>query len=321
MSDDDDAPIAFGGSRLGWRDLPREIRSAIQARLGAEVISETSATSGFSPGFVGILELATGTEVFVKAVSPEQNEDAPRQARREATVVALLPPEVPAPRLLWSDVTGDWVLLAYQAIQGAPPQMPWRPDELRRVLDAVAQLAVAGTPAPEGIDPIEDRLGDRFRGWQRLVEGPPDERAAVADAYPWAARHLDRLVDLERHSRAAMAGNSLVHGDLRADNVLFDERRTWLIDWAHAGVGAVWLDLLLMLPSVVMQGGSAAEEIFGAHPTTRDADPDAVRAVLAGLAGCLVYESLQPAPTGLPNLRAFQAGQAGPALDWLRRLL
>src|SRR5690606_2630272 len=146
-------------------------------------------------------------------------------------------------------------------------------------------------------------------------------REDLAGTHPWAAQRLDHLVALEQDLRSALAGDTLVHGDVRADNVLLDGERTWLIDWPHATVGPRWLDLLLMLPSIAMQGGGEPREIFDAHPVAQGADPDAVRVALAGLTGSFVLGSLQPPPRGIPNLRAFQAGQAGPAARWLRSML
>ena len=49
------------------------------------------------------------------------------------------------------------------------------------------------------------------------------------------------------------------------------------------------------------------------------ADPEAVTANLAALAGFLVGASRLPAPPGLPTLRSFQRGQGLVALEWLRR--
>ncbi|WNB84792.1 hypothetical protein [Cellulomonas sp. ATA003] len=72
-----ETPVAFSGTRLGWQDLPRPVRARIADRVGAEVIAETGATSGFSPGFASVLELGDGREVFVKAVSAEQNPHSP----------------------------------------------------------------------------------------------------------------------------------------------------------------------------------------------------------------------------------------------------
>jgi hypothetical protein len=49
------------------------------------------------------------------------------------------------------------------------------------------------------------------------------------------------------------------------------------------------------------------------------ADPGAVTAALAAMAGFLIGGSREPPPPGLPTLREFQLGQGLVALDWLRR--
>ena len=318
-------PLAFSGSRLGWADLPRAVRARIAELAGAEVISETSATSGFSPGYAAVLELGDGTEVFVKAVSPEQNPDSPDLARAEAVVAAQLPVDVPAPALLWSDVRDSWVLLGFAAVQGRSPRQPWEPDELRLVLAAVAALAEAGTPSSPGLRPLAGDVAVLAAGWDLLAADDDALRRAaelVGPHGPWVLEHVDSLVGWASAASAAAAGDTLVHGDLRADNVMIDGAtdQVWLIDWPHAaGAGARWYDLLAMLPSVAMQGGGDPAEIFWSHPNARGADRDAVRAVLAGLTGYFVHGSVQPAPPGIANLRRFQAAQGVAALEWLRR--
>jgi Phosphotransferase enzyme family len=205
-----------------------------------------------------------------------------------------------------------------RAFDGAHPVLPWRPGELRRVLDVVAGMAAALTPAPAGFPAVGDRLADSFAGWRRLAAA----RAAgddLAGLDPWASRHLDRLAGLEAGWAAAADGPTLLHSDLRADNLLLTPTRVVAVDWPWACVGAAWVDLLLLLPSVAMQGGPDPEPAFTAHPVAAGADPSAVTTTLAAWAGFLVAAARQPPPPGLPTLRAFQRGQALVALDWLRR--
>lgn len=321
-------PLAFSGQRLDWRDLPRAVRSRIQELAGAQVTAETSATTGFSPGFAAVLELADGRGVFVKAVSPEQNPESPELARAEVRAAAALPPQVPAPALLWSDVDGEWVLLGFEVAAGRPPQLPWRPDELEVVLRALDTLAAAEPLPGHELRPTGEVLAGDFTGWARIAALTGDERdrlvAAAGEVGPWLLAHLDQVVTWEQDALAACAGSALVHGDLRADNVLIDHDhdggRVALIDWPHASVGAPWLDLAFMLPSVAMQGGGAPQDIFWSRPVAREVDRERLRAAVAGLSGYFAHSALQPAPVGIPNLRRFQAAQARHAVDWLRAL-
>ena len=48
------------------------------------------------------------------------------------------------------------------------------------------------------------------------------------------------------------------HGDLRADNILLTQDGVVIVDWPGASVGAPWVDMLGMAPSVVLEGGPDA---------------------------------------------------------------
>ncbi|MCC3771945.1 phosphotransferase, partial [Streptomyces sp. UNOC14_S4] len=196
-----------------------------------------------------------------------------------------------------------------------------RAADIARVLDAVACLAASLTPAPPAVAAVvpdaATALADEFRGWRNLAR----ERAegATRDGLdPWAAGHLDALAELETGWADAVAGDTLAHCDLRADNLLLTPDRVHVVDWPRACLAAPWLDLLFLLPSIRMQGGPPPEALFTAHPVAADADPAAVTVALAALAGMFTDRSLRPPPPGIPTLRRFQAAQAAAALEWLR---
>ncbi len=320
---DDGPPLAFSGSRLAWSDMPRTVRARIAELAGAEVATEAPATTGFSPGYASLLELADGTEVFVKAVSPEQNPDSPNLARAEIRTLELLPPEVPAPRLRWSHDDGTWVVMGIEAVAGHVPAHPWQPDQLRRTLDVVGRLARAGTPAPPDLPPVATALAGFAAATQALAGSPTDlERAvaAVGEDGGWLAEHLSDVVAWAEQAPVLATGTTLAHNDLRADNVLLDEHDAWVVDWPHACKDApAWYDLAGLLVSVAMQGGGDPEELFWSHPTAAGADRESVRAVLAALAGYYLLGAVQPAPLGIGNLRPFQLAHGRAALAWLRR--
>jgi hypothetical protein len=149
--------------------------------------------------------------------------------------------------------------------------------------------------------------------WRRLQTAPPDQLD------PWAVRNLVQLTELEQQAPSASAGDTLLHLDLRADNLLLTDERVLVVDWPHARAGAGWQDLAFLAPSVAVQGGPSPDELFKRLPLGRAADPDAVNAVVADIAGYFVWHALQPPPPGLPTVRAFQAAQGVVALQWLAR--
>jgi hypothetical protein len=99
--------------------------------------------------------------------------------------------------------------------------------------------------------------------------------------------------------------------------MLVTEEGVVIVDWPHARIGAPWVDLLAMAPSVALQGGPSPDAFLLRHPAARAADPADIDAGLAALASYFTYQSFQPPPPGLPTVRAFQRAQGEIARNWL----
>jgi aminoglycoside phosphotransferase (APT) family kinase protein len=305
--------ISATGVRIGWTDLPSHVRREIEAVIGEPVVDAVSQAGGFSPGSADRIRTASGRRVFVKAVSSAANPRSPEMHRQEARVAAVLPVSAPTPTLLGSYDDGEWVALVYEDVEGRHPATPWLPDELRRVQAALTELASVLTPSPLRSPTAADALADDFAGWRRLAAEPP------ADLDPWLAGHLDDLVALADRGLRALAGDTLVHTDIRADNILLGaDGRVTVVDWPSACRGPAWLDQLLLLVNVRLYGGHdtpALLERYAAEAGVCRAD---LTAALAGLAGFFTDGARQPAPPGLPTLREFQRVQSEAVLSWLR---
>jgi aminoglycoside phosphotransferase (APT) family kinase protein len=304
------------GARLPWEALPEEVRAAVEGGLGALVVSAQSQAGGFSPGVAARLCLENGRRAFVKTAGAQPNPDTPALHRSEAAVAAALPRGAPAPRLLFAHDDGDWVALVFEDVDGREPALPWRRHELDRVLAAVTDLSAALTPAPFAAPSLAERFGEQFRGWRTLAGA-----GGAPHLDPWAADRLDLLAELEADWAEASVGETLLHADIRADNILLTPARVFFVDWPHACVGTPWIDLAALLPSVAMQGGPKPWDVFDAHPISRRAPSEHVDAVLAAIAGFFVHRATLPPPPGLPTLREFQRAQGVEALAWLRRRL
>ena len=105
-------------------------------------------------------------------------------------------------------------------------------------------------------------------------------------------------------------------GDVRADNFLITTSEVIFVDWPSACIGAPLFDAIALLPSMALQGGPDRGSLLPRLRASALADPDAVTAVLAAIAGYFVHQSMQPAPkrdTGRPRV----PGRAGPGGDGL----
>lgn len=309
-------PPPATGARLPWLQLPADLRARIEARFESPVRAATDQPGGFSPGVAARLELDDGRRAFLKAVHPSGNPYSPRVHRREATVLGAMPRSAPVAALLWTIDEGPdgWVVLALEDIDGRQPALPWRADDLDRVLDAMAQMAASLTPSPLP----RVLVGDAEELWDPVGEG----WASIADDVPvglddWSRRHLDGLIGLEGAAAASSRGDTLVHLDIRADNLLLTDDGVRVVDWPHARIGQAWVDLVWFAPSVAMQGGPPPADLLDRYAPARDADPEAIDAAIAAVAGYFTIDALRPPPPGLPTLRAFQAAQAVEARRWL----
>jgi Phosphotransferase enzyme family len=263
------------GVHLPWADVPAAVRTWAARVGGGAPRSTRDLSGGFSPGATTVLDCPRGA-VFVKAVGAGLNPDSPELHRREAVVSAGLPPAPQFPCLLDVYDDGDWVALAFVAIDGRPPLHPWDRTQLRSAVCALDALHDALTPNP------------------------------VADA---------------QSAAETLAGSTLLHCDVRSDNLLVTAAGVVFVDWPHACVGAPVFDLVAWAPSVELEGGPPPEELLALSVTGASSDRDAVAPLVAAFGGFLVRHSLQPSPPGLPTLRAFQAAQGAVALAWVRRLM
>lgn len=302
------------GRRILWQDLPAELRSWVGGVLGGPVVGATSQRGGFSPGTADRVLTDAGTRAFVKAVSPAQNEQTPDLHRREVDVLRSLADVPQVPRLLASYDDGHWVALVVEDVEGRHPHLPWTDEELASALRTLAGTARRG--APSAWPRLEEELVGEMTAWSRLREaGDPDPGLD-----PWLADHLGELDEISRTTLPRLAGPSVAHTDVRADNLLVQTGGTVrLVDWPWASRGAAWFDAATLLLNVRWSGDL---DVRPHLPTVHDlgASHEDVLGVVAGLTGFFLEASRLPAAPGLPTLRAFQAAQGRAGARLLQEL-
>ncbi|MGL5827436.1 MAG: hypothetical protein ACRCYU_21905 [Nocardioides sp.] len=303
------SPIPWGRTarRLDWALLPPHLRKAIERRLGWSVTTTISQPGGFTPGFASVLTGPEGQRVFVKAASCLAQRAFADAYRIEAGVLAALPARIAAPGLLWT-IDQDWVVLAIEHVDAVAPKRPWTRRQLTQCLDAIELTTRSLTPAPAALDlpTAVDELAAFPSCWEQL--------AAAGLELP----HWPEAADLAGRMADAVGGNSVVHADIRDDNLLIDRhRRVWICDWNWPFRGAPWLDSLMLLIQAHGDGLGVAD-LLAERPNTREVPGEEVDIVLAVLAGYYLWHGALPSPTTSPWLRAQQAWMGESAWRWLR---
>lgn len=303
-------PVPYDATarRLQWPFLPPNLRGWIERKCGSPVLKALSQDSGFTPGFASILICEDGTRHFVKAASVKAQRPFADSYREEARKLAALPDSVPAPRLrhLLDD---DWVVLIIDCVDARAPYRPWLAADLDATLDALETVAAALTPPPDGL--VLERAEDDFAA---LLEGWPSIHADRSDL---ASAHLVEAEELARRFAEVCGGDTLVHTDIRSDNVLIETSgRAWLCDWNWPVRGAAWLDSLTAL--IGPRGdGLDVEAVLTQRALLREVDAEAIDIVLALLAGFFLAQALLPVPPSSPHLRDHQRWQGQVCWDWL----
>ncbi|GLW35441.1 phosphotransferase [Actinoplanes regularis] len=309
-----DVPYDSTAVRPQWSDLPATVREAIAARLGAPVSAARSAGGGFTRAFAAVVQTEAGTSAFVKAAA--LSDPTSQWYAREAAITAALPPEVTAARPLWTMTESDWFVLCLETVDGRLPALPWSQADLDTTLRTWSAAATAlAYPSPQllaaGLPSLPRILRDEMSWWSLIAKRrepmPEPARQTIAPS------RLSELAGLERALPELAAGDGMLHGDLRLDNVLIDrDGRAWLCDWTWPCLGAPWFDTVTLLVSAYASGleTDAVLRAWGA--------PDeGVDGALAALSGYWLVRAGGGPSSASPHSRQHQRFSGLQALAWL----
>ncbi len=294
--------------RLEWPHLPPHVRALVEERCGAPVVEATTQGGGFTPGFASVLTCADGSRHFVKAASWKAQRMFAQAYREEARKLAALPAEVPVPRLLWTH-DDDWMVLGIEYVEARPPARPWQAADLAQCVAMTERMAEVLTPPPEVLaaDPAETEFDQWPACWARLDD----------PVLPGFAAHRDEAAALAGGFREATAGSTLVHSDVRDDNLLLTtDGRVLLCDWNWPVVGAAWLDTVFLM--IGPRGdGLDVDAVLAASPLLSGVPDESVDSVIALLTGYFLASATQPVPPTSPHLRDAQRWQGEVCWRWL----
>jgi Phosphotransferase enzyme family len=251
---------------------------------------------GYAASFRGLAELADGRTVFIKAGAEEVTSGFVRAEQRfYASLQAPFMPE-----LIGMD-DGEPPLLVIEDLSAAHWPPPW--DE--RAITAVRATLekIWATPPPDWVEPITNESEWLLGGWAEIERDPEVFLSLGVCSAAWLEGALHAL--RAAAESAPIAGDALLHLDVRSDNICIAERGAVLVDWNWVHVGNPDLDLAFWLPSLENEGGPPAGELL----------PDGGRftAVVAGFFGSRA--GLPPPPTA-PHVRSVQLSQLRTALPW-----
>ena len=253
-----------------------------------------------------VVELEDGWSAFVKIAAFDYTAEWLREEHR---VYAALDGQPYLPRLLGWDDDGLAPTLALEDLSAATWPPPW---DLSRTDAVLASLAsVHATSVPEGVPPaVESQFG--LDGWPDVAADPQPFLSLGLCSPEWLFDHLPALSDAS--AVAEIGGTSLLHFDVRSDNLCLRDGRVVLVDWNNACVGNAVMDTASWLPSLEAEGGPAPDVILP------DETPG-LSAIASLLAGYFCARAGLPPIPQAPHARPLQLMQAKTSLPWAARLL
>lgn len=310
---------AAGSAAAGGSAVSSAVSSAvtttsaagIAAAAHSEVTGPGTAGSRIDPdGAAG----KGGVRVFVKA-APLSDPVAQWYAR-EAAITESLPREVTAARPLWTMTDSDWFVLCLEAVDGRIPALPWSQTDLDAALRTWSAAATAlAHPSPRlleiGLPTLPEILREEMSWWSLIAKRrepmPEPARATIAP------QRLAELAALEQALPGLTAGDAMLHGDLRIDNVLVDVNgRAWICDWTWPCLGVPWFDTVTLLVSAYASGLDT-DRVLRAW----GAPDEGVDGALAALAGYWLVRAGDGPSSASPHSRQHQRFSGEQALAWL----
>lgn len=281
-----------------------EVVARAEALLGGEAAAWTRVENRIaSPNERWLVRLGDGRSAFAKSGFDEQSAGWIRDEHR---VYAAVEGSF-MPRLLGFEDGGRPVLVI-EDLSAATWPPPWTPELVAAAKRALAELAA--TAPPVGLPRLEadrERLAD---GWERVAADPEPFLSLGLCSPAWLAAALPAL--REATAAAPLAGEALLHVDVRSDNLCLRGGRVLLVDWNQAAVGNPLADAVFFAPSLAMEGGPPPEQLVA---------PGAAPELVALIAGFFACRAGLPAPDWGPHLRPLQRGQLEVALPWAVREL
>ena len=249
------------------------------------------------------MELADGSTAFVKSA---RSDDTASWIRDEHLFYAQMRGASFLPTMLgWHD-DGERPVIVLEDLSAAHWPPPWDPGNVDAVLACLDEVA-ASTPPPD-LPSVADSQFD-FQGWIEIEDDPEPFLGLRLCSRRWLEAALPTLRFATEI--APLAGDALLHFDVRSDNICIRDGRAVLVDWNFACAGNPLADVAAWLPSLHAEGGPAPEDIL----------PDGAAELAALLAGYFGAHAARPEIPEAPHVRTLQLRQARTALPWAARAL
>ncbi|MBW2255651.1 MAG: aminoglycoside phosphotransferase family protein [Deltaproteobacteria bacterium] len=227
------------------------------------------------------------------------DDDTARWLRAEWTVYEQIQGTFLPAVVAWVDGSRPVLVLENLSHGHWPP--PWSDAMVTCVARGLAQIG--RTTAPPGLPRLET-LRETLCGWRKVRADPKPFLNLGLCSRRWLESSLPTFLDAEE--QVELGGESLVHLDVRSDNLCLLQERAVFVDWSCAHRGNALIDKVFWAPNLHMEGGPSPGDFVGYRPEHA--------CLVAGFFAA--HASLRADTPNLERIRMLQLGQLRIALPW-----
>ncbi len=274
----------------------------VEYLTGSEPVSWRPAKGGYSVAERWVAKLQNGSSVFIKAAT---DEDTKSWLKAEDKVYENIKGDF-MPQFIGYDEASS--ILALEDLSKETWTYEWSAERVQAVLHMLEKVAATKTPDDF---PLLELQAPKFNGW-REIAAVPENRAGFLKLGLASSEWLDKALPIlvQAEMAAKFEGDSLVHVDVRSDNICFRGKKPMLVDWNWACRGNAKLDVVGWFPSLHVEGGPAPWDVTLDEPE-----------LITALAGFWAIRAPRPSHKQGTAIRELQLKQLRSALPWAVKAL
>lgn len=274
-------------------ETPEAVLSAAGRYLGAAIVAAEPLEGGYTPQQILRLRLDDGGSIVLKAAppsvagvrGPNWGETLKREIRAYRDLVEL---RDWMPLHLGDFMQDGWQVLLLEDLTGAERIASWSDRTIDLVARGLASMhrktlgTAPASPHASFFDSIAERgrvIGDLPAGYDH------------PDWWEWL-EEATAAGDLALRSLSDQTPRSLVHFDVRSDNIFLRDEQLLLVDWPDATWQTPAVDSVYWALGVEVETGRDAREVHSIYSRyLPELDEQAIRYTLAFCLGCFIESS------------------------------
>lgn len=160
----------------------------------------------------------------------------------------------------WVDISDNHPVLITQDFSDAywaagNSRVVWRKGDIDLLLGTVKKLSTI-----KGFPSLKSFKNKNINIWTKIAANPNGFLKLKLCSENWLKNSIDYLIEAEKN--VDETGDTLVHGDIRSDNICIIKSKAIFVDWSNAVNGSPDYDLANLLPTLYLEGGPNPYEIM-----------------------------------------------------------